>query len=352
MKKSAAKKQALGGIVPVPKRAQAEPFPEGAVTYIDAIRFALFEEMERDENVFLIGEDIGHFGGAFKATKGLLSRFGSNRVVDTPIGENAIIGLSIGSTFLGMRPVAEMQFADFVTEGYTQLVEQAAKNYYRWGAKMPLVVRLPAGGGLGAGPFHSCNPESWFLNIPGLKIVAPSTPNDARGLLKAAIRDDNPVLYLEHKFLYRRVKEELVKDDGVVPIGKARLVREGRDITVITYHSMVQVAQAAADTLSAEDGVEVEILDLRSLLPWDKDAVLNSIAKTNRALIVHEATRTGGYGAEIAATIAEEAFTELDCPVARLASLDTPVPFAPTLEKAFLPNAEKVVTRIRELLSF
>lgn len=352
MKSKKKKKIELGGIVAAPKRAQPEPFPDGPVSYIDAIRFALFEEMERDENVFLIGEDIGHFGGAFKATKGLLSRFGPNRVVDTPIGENAIIGLSVGASLLGMRPVAEMQFADFVTEGYTQLVEQAAKNYYRWGAKMPIVVRLPSGGQLGAGPFHSCNPEAWFLNIPGLKMVAPSNPNDARGLLKAAIRDNNPVLFLEHKFLYRRVKEELTRDEGVVAIGKGRIVREGKDLTIITYHAMVQASEAAAQILADEDGIQVEIVDLRSLLPWDRELVLQSVAKTNRALIIHEATRTGGYGAEIAATIAEEAFTELDCPVARLASLDTPVPFAPTLEKYFLPSTEKIVSRVRELLSF
>ncbi|MCB0338318.1 MAG: alpha-ketoacid dehydrogenase subunit beta [Bdellovibrionales bacterium] len=325
--------------------------PTGPVTYIDAIRQAMLEEMHRDENVFLIGEDIANFGGAFKATKGLVDIFGPQRVIDTPIGESGILGLSIGASMMGMRPIAEMQFADFVTCGYTQLVEQAAKNHYRWGQANPIVVRLPSGGGLGAGPFHSCNPEAWFLNIPGLKMVAPSTPNDARGLLKAAVRDNNPVLFLEHKFLYRRAKDVLTPGDDIVPIGKGKVVRSGRDLTIVTYHSMVQFSVEAADELAAE-GFDIEVIDLRSLVPWDKELVQESVSRTNRVLIVHEATRTGGYGAEIAATIAEENFKDLDAPVARVASIDTPVPFAPPLEKYFLPNKDKIAAKARELLEF
>ena len=289
------------------------------ITYLEAIRQALVDEMARDERVFLLGEDIGAYGGAFKVTDGLQERFGEARVVDTPISEAAIVGSAIGASYMGMRPVAEIQFIDFIACCFDMLTNFAATSRYRNGAGVPIVVRGPCGGGVSGGPFHSLNPESFFLNTPGLKMVEPSTAYDAKGLLKAAIRDDDPVLYFEHKYLYRRIKDEVPDEDYVVPIGKAAIRREGGDLSIITFGAMVYTALDAAKQL-AEQGVEAEVLDLRSLAPLDREAVLTSVSKTSRALLLHEATLTGGIGGELAAIIAEEAFEYLDAPVMRVAS--------------------------------
>ena len=320
-------------------------------TYLEAIRQGLADEMARDPRVFIIGEDVGAFGGAFKVTEGLSERFGRERVIDTPISETAIIGAAIGAAYAGMRPVAEMQFIDFLACGFNIFTNFAARSRYRWGAGVPLVVRGPCGGGVGGGPFHSANPEASYLNTPGLKIVEPSTAHDAKGLLKAAIRDDDPVLFLEHKFLYRRIKDDVPADDYIVPIGKAAVRRAGTHLSIVTFGAMVQVALDAAEQLAAA-GIEAEVIDLRTLAPLDKETVLASIAKTSRALILHEAPRTGGIGGEIAATIAEEAFEYLDAPVTRVASLDTTVPYSPPLEAAFLPNAARVVAAARRLAEY
>lgn len=320
-------------------------------TYLEAIREGIREEMERDPNVFLLGEDIGVYGGAFKVTAGMLERFGERRVVDTPISESAIVGAAIGASLAGLRPVAEMQFADFITCGYDQIVNFAAKCRYRWGAPVPIVIRAPSGGGIHGGPFHSQNPEAWFVRTPGLKVVAPATPTDAKGLIKSSIRDNNPVLFFEHKALYRRVKEELPRGDYTVPIGKARVFREGSDISVITYGAMVYVAEEAAVQLDKE-GVSMEIVDLRTLLPLDEETVLASVRKTAKAILLHEDTLTGGVGGEIAARIAEKAFEYLDGPLARIAAPDTPVPYSPPLEAAFLPSVEKVVEKARWLAAY
>lgn len=321
------------------------------VTYLDAISDALREEMRRDSSVFLMGEDIGLYGGAFKVTKGFTEEFGEGRVIDTVLAEAAIIGAATGAAIAGMRPVAEMQFADFVTSGFNQLVHITSKYHYRNFVSVPLVVRLPSGGGIRGGPFHSTSPEAWFFHTPGLKLVAPSTPYDAKGLLKAAIRDPNPVLYFEHKFLYRHVKAEVPDGDYIVPIGEADIKRPGSDISVITYGTGVHWSLEAAEAI-AKEGVDVEVLDLRSLMPFDKERILASVKKTGKALIVHEDTLTGGIGAEIAALIAEQAFEHLDAPVHRVASIDTPVPYAPTLEEFFLPNAAKVLDALRRLANY
>ncbi len=321
------------------------------ISYLEAIRQALFDEMARDERVFVMGEDIGAYGGAFKVTEGLLDKYGEQRVVDTPISEAAIVGSAIGASYMGLRPVCELQFIDFIACCFDMLTNFAATSRYRNGAGVPLVVRGPCGGGVNGGPFHSLNAESFFLNTPGLKMVEPSTAYDAKGLLKAAIRDDDPVLYFEHKYLYRRIKDEVPDEDYVVPIGKAALRREGRDLSIITFGAMVYTALDAATAL-ARDGVEAEVLDLRSLAPLDREAVLATVAKTSRALLLHEATRTGGIGGELAAIIAEEAFNHLDAPVVRVASADTPVPYAPPLEAAFLPNVDKVVSAARRLVDY
>jgi 2-oxoisovalerate dehydrogenase E1 component beta subunit len=322
-----------------------------AITYLEAIRQALLEEMEKDPRVFLIGEDVGTYGGAFRVTAGFLERFGRARVIDTPISESAIVGASIGAALMGMRPVAEMQFIDFISCAFDMLVNYAAKSRYRWGGGVPLVVRGPSGGGVHGGPFHSQNPESYFMNVPGLKIVAPGTVPDAKGLMTAAIRDPDPVIYLEHKFLYRRIKQDLPEGELLVPIGKARLAREGRDVSVVTYAAMLHVALEAAEA-AARDGISVEVLDLRTLLPLDEEAVLATAAKTGKLIVLHEATRTGGPGGEVAALVAERAFEHLDAPIVRLAPPDTPVPYAPTLEEFFLPNAEKVGKAIRALYDY
>ncbi len=321
------------------------------ITYLEAIRQALFEEMERDQRVYVLGEDVGVYGGAFKVTEGLVERFGEERVVDTPISETAIVGSAIGASYMGMRPVAEIQFIDFIACCFDMLTNFAATSRYRNGAGVPIVVRGPCGGGVGGGPFHSLNPESFFLNTPGLKMVEPSTAYDAKGLLKAAIRDDDPVLYFEHKYLYRRIKDEVPTDDYVVPLGKAAIRRQGSDLSIVTFGAMVYTALDAAARL-AEDGVEAEVLDLRSLAPLDREAVLTSVARTSRVLLLHEATLTGGIGGELAAIISEEAFEYLDAPVMRVASADSPVPYSPPLEAAFLPSVEKVVAAAKRLVRY
>ena len=321
-------------------------------TYLQAISDALRQEMRRDKRVFLIGEDIGVYGGAFKVTQGFQEEFGAWRVIDAPLSETAIVGACTGAAIVGMRPVAEMQFADFVSCAWDHLATVAAKQHYRSGTAIPIVVRLPSGGGFSGGPFHSQNPESSFAHVPGLKCVCPSTPSDAKGLLTTAIEDPNPVLYFEHKHLYRRIKGEVPDERYTIPIGKARLHREGEDVSVITWGAMVYTATEAAERLAAEDGLSVEIVDLRSVLPWDKKAVLESVRKTSKALVLHEDTRTAGFGAEIAATIAEEAFEHLDAPVTRIAAPDAPVPFSPPLEKAFIPQVEDVVAGLRELVEY
>ena len=321
------------------------------LTYIEAVRLAMLEEMERDQRVFVLGEDVGIYGGAFRATQGFLEAFGETRVVDTPISETAIVGAAIGAALMGMRPVAEMQFIDFISCAFDMIVNYAAKTRYRWGAGLPLVIRGPSGAGVRGGPFHSQSPEAFFLNVPGLKIVAPATPTDAKGLLTAAIRDPDPVIYLEHKFLYRRLKEEVPDGEVVVPIGKARLARAGKDVSIITYGAMLHVALEAAEG-AARDGIDVDVLDLRTLLPLDEEAILTTAAKTGKVIVLHEPTRTGGPGGEIAAIIAERAFEHLDAPVVRVAPPDTPVPYSPPLEDHFLPNPEKVGKAIRAIYDY
>jgi pyruvate/2-oxoglutarate/acetoin dehydrogenase E1 component len=321
------------------------------VTYLEAIRQAMWEEMERDPAVFLIGEDVGQYGGAFRTSAGLVDHFGAGRVIDTPIAEAAIVGAAAGAAMAGMRPIAEMQFIDFIACAFDMLTNLAATQRYRTGIGVPMVVRGPSGGGVHGGPFHSLNPEAFFMNTPGLKIVAPSTAYDAKGLLKAAIRDDDPVIYIEHKYLYRRIKEHLPEKDYIVPIGKAAVRREGKDLTIITWGAMVYTALEAAEQL-ALDGASAEVIDLRSLLPYDEEAILSSVAKTNRAIVLHEATRTGGVGGEFAAVIADKAFDYLDAPVRRVASIDSPVPYSPPLESFFLPNKDKVLAAARDLLAY
>jgi 2-oxoisovalerate dehydrogenase E1 component beta subunit len=324
------------------------------LSYLEAIREALLEEMQRDARVFVLGEDVGEYGGAFGVTQGLFEQFGELRVVDTPISESAIIGISIGASLRGYRPVAEMQFADFISCGFDQIVNQAATLRYRYGgrAAVPIVVRAPSGGNVGGGLYHSQNPEAWFIHRPGLKVVAPSTAYDAKGLLKAAIRDDNPVIYLEHKYLYRRAKGPVPEgDDEIVPIGVAATRREGRDATVLTYGAMVVPALEAADRL-AREGAEVEVIDLRTLWPFDRDAILKSVEKTSRAMIVHEDVKTLGIGAELSAVIMEERFESLDAPVQRVTYPDTHCPFSQVLEAANLPDADKITDALRRLLAY
>jgi len=321
------------------------------ITYIEAIRQALWEEMERDERVFLIGEDIGVYGGAFKITQGFLERFGEDRVIDTPIAESAIVGSAVGAALMGLRPVVEMQFSDFIACAFDQIVNMAAKFHYRTGTSVPLVIRAPSGGRVHGGPFHSQNPEGWFVHVPGLKVLAPSTPHDAKGLLKAAIRDPDPVIYFEHKYLYRRVKSKVPDEDFVVPIGKAEVKRDGSDLSLITYGAMVHQAIEVANRLSGK-GISVEVLDLRTLLPLDREAILATARKTGKALIVHEATRTGGIGGEVAATIVESAFDCLDGPILRVTAPDTPVPFTTPLEEAFLPNVDKIAEAAERLAAY
>jgi 2-oxoisovalerate dehydrogenase E1 component beta subunit len=321
------------------------------LTYLDAIRQGLWEEMERDSSVFLLGEDIGAYGGAFRVTAGMLEKFGEKRVVDTPISESAIVGAAVGAALMGMRPVAEMQFMDFVSCGLDQICNMAAKIHYRWGAKVPMVVRGPSGAGVHGGPYHSQSNEMWFVHTPGLKVVVPATAYDAKGLIKSAIRDENPVIFFEHKFLYRQIKEEVPADDYVVPLGKATVRLQGEDISVITYGAMVWTALEAANALEKE-GVSLEVVDLRTLLPYDEETVLASVKKCNKVILLHEDTRIGGMAGEIAALIAEKAFEELDGPIVRVTAPDTPVPFAPPLEEYFLPNAKKVIEAARKLAAY
>jgi len=321
------------------------------VTYLEAISQALREEMRRDPTVFLMGEDIGVFGGAFKITKGFLEEFGEERVIDTPIAESGFTGAACGAAIMGFRPVVEFQFADFFSCAFDQIVNFAAKCYYRWGIPVPVVFRGPSGGGFRGGPYHSQNPEAWFTHVPGLKVVQPSTPYEAKGLLKAAIRDNNPVLYFEHKHLYRRIREDVPEEDYEVPLGVADVKREGKDLSIVTYGAMVHASLEAAENL-AKEGAEVEVVDLRTLTPLDKDCFLASVRKTGRALVVHEAHLTSGFGGEVASIIAEEAWESLDAPVKRIGSLDVPIPFSPTLEDAVLPSAAKIEAGARWLLEY
>jgi 2-oxoisovalerate dehydrogenase E1 component beta subunit len=323
----------------------------GETTYLEAIRQGLWEEMEADESVFMLGEDIGAYGGAFKVTDGFLDRFGGQRIIDTPVSEGAIVGAAVGAALMGMRPVAEMQFIDFMSCGFDMLTNVAAKNRYRWGAAVPIVVRGPAGGGVRGGPFHSLQAESYYAHTAGLKVVCPATAYDAKGLIKAAVRDDDPVIYQEHKYLYRRIKEDLPDEDYVVPLGSARVARSGRDLSVVTYAAMVHVALEAAEEL-AEDGVEIEVVDLRSLVPLDEETVLTSVARTGKAVVLHEAPRTGGFGAEISATIAEKAFEYLEAPIVRVTAPDTPVPYSPPLEDYYLPGKNDLLEITRRLLDY
>jgi len=321
------------------------------LTYLEAIREAMEQEMSRDRRVFILGEDVGTYGGAFRVTQGFLEKFGPERIIDTPISETGLIGAAIGASLFGMRPIAELQFIDFIACGFNQIVNYAAKSRYRWGGGVPIVIRGPAGAGVHGGPFHSQSPESYFMNVPGLKIVVPATPTDAKGLMLAAIRDPDPVIFLEHKFLYRRLKEDVPEGDYETPIGQARLALEGDDVSIITYGAMVHASLEAAEKVAGE-GLSVEIIDLRTLLPLDRPRILETVKKTGRVLIVHEATRTGGPGGEIAALIAEHAFLHLDAPVVRLAPPDTPVPYSPPLEEFFLPNAAKIAEALRALAEY
>ena len=322
------------------------------VTYLEAIREALVEEMERDKDVFCIGEDIGVYGGAFKVTEGLLERFGEQRVIDSPISETAIVGAAAGAAHMGMRPVVEMQFIDFIANAYDMLTNYVATARYRAFLPCPMVVRGPSGGYVRGGPFHSQNPEAGFVHTPGLKVVYPATAEDAKGLLKAAIRDDDCVLFFEHKYLYRRVKGEMPAGDVIVPIGKARTARAGSDLSIITYAATVYKALDAAEQLEREDGLSVEVIDLRSLNPLDDEAIVATVKKTNRALIVHEDTRTGGIAGEITARINESCFEWLDAPVLRVTAHDVPLPYATQLEDFVLPQTQDIVAAARTLAAY
>jgi 2-oxoisovalerate dehydrogenase E1 component beta subunit len=324
------------------------------VTLLEAIREGIWEEMERDPSVFLMGEDIGVYGGAFKVTEGMLDAFGPLRVVDTPISEIGFTGAAAGAAHMGMRPVVEMQFIDFIANAYDMLTNYVATARYRAFLPTPMVVRGPSGGYVRGGPFHSQNPEAAFFHTPGLKIVYPATAYDAKGLIKAAIRDDDPVLFFEHKWLYRRpqLREVLPNEDYVVPIGKARTHREGKDLTIVTYAALVHKSQEAAEVLEKEDGLDVEIIDLRTILPLDDDAIVESVKKTNRLLIVHEDTRTGGIAGEIAMRVSEKAFEWLDAPIQRVTALDAPIPYSPPLEDYFLPQTDDIVKAARWLANY
>ncbi len=322
------------------------------ITYLEAIREALFEEMERDLNVFCLGEDIGAYGGAFKVTEGLMAKFGEKRVIDTPISEAAIIGAAAGASHMGLRPVAELQFIDFISCGYDMLTNYVATARYRAFLPCPMVVRGPSGGYVRGGPFHSQNPEAAFLHTPGLKIVYPATASDAKGLMKAAIRDDDCVLFFEHKYLYRRVKEVMPDGDHVVPIGKARVAREGTDVSIITYAATVWKALEAAELLAKDDGISVEVIDLRTLLPMDDEAIQATVKKTNRVMVVHEDTRTGGIAGEITARINETCFEWLDAPVLRVTAHDVPLPYSPPLEDFVLPQVSDIVNVARHLARY
>lgn len=325
-----------------------------ALTFIEAIRQGIHEEMTRDASVFVIGEDIGAYGGAFKLTEGFIDELGAERMIDTPISESAIVGAACGAALMGMKPVAEFQFIDFISCGFDMLTNYAAKSRYRGCGAISAVFRGPCGSGVRGGPFHSLNAESFFLNTAGIKMVEPSTAYDAKGLIKAAIRDPDPVLFFEHKKLYRlpRLREELPEDDYIVEIGKAKTAREGKDLSIITFGAQVLNALDAADELEKSDGLQIEVIDLRTLAPLDKEAILATVKKTNRAMILHESSLTGGIGGEISAIIAEEAFEWLDAPVIRVASIDAPVPFAPQMEDYFLPQVSEIVEATRRLANY
>jgi len=336
----------------VSKAALVSPVNETSTRrYVDAISDALKQKMEEDEQVLILGQDVAEYGGVFKITQNFIEKFGKQRVRNTPIIESAAVGAGMGLALEGFKPVVEMQFADFVSCGFNQIVNNLAKTHYRWGSALNVTIRLPYGGGMGAGPFHSQSPEAWFFHVPGLKIIAPSTPIDAKGLLIAAINDPNPVLFFEHKGLYRSTREEVPENAYTVEIGKAKTVRSGTDATIVTYGLAVYWAEELADSL-AKEGISLEIIDLRTLLPWDKETVLESVRKTNRVMVLHEASHTGGIGAEIAATIAEDAFKELDAPVMRMASMDIPIPFHPDFEREIYWPKERLPERMRELLEF
>jgi pyruvate/2-oxoglutarate/acetoin dehydrogenase E1 component len=320
----------------------------GTMTYLQAISDGLRCEMRDDDRVLVMGEDIGTFGGAFKVTDGFIEEFGARRVMDTPLAESGIIGTAVGASVVGLRPVCEMQFADFVSCGFDQLVNVAAKMRYRQGLAVPITVRLPSGGGFSGGPFHSQNPEAWFMHVPGIKVVAPSTAEDAKGLLVGAIRDPNPVCFLEHKHLYRRVKGEVAEGAWATPF-TARVAREGTDLTVVAYGAMVHTALEATADL---EGASIEVLDLRSLVPLDEEAILSSVAKTSKVVVLDEANRTCAAGAEVAALIAERAWEDLDGPVVRVATPDVPIPFSPPLEQAVLPSVDRVREACRDLLAY
>ena len=321
------------------------------LTYLETIRQGIWEEMESDPSVFCIGEDIGIYGGAFKVTDGFIDRFGAERVIDTPIAESAIVGAAFGAAITGMRPVAEFQFMDFIGCAFNQITNMVAKAHYRWGAPAPLVIRGPSGGNVHGGPFHSQNPEMYFVHTPGLKVVCPASAYDAKGLIKASIRDNNPVIFFEHKYLYRRIKEDVPAEDYTIPLGKARIAREGHDLSIITYAAMVYVALEAAETLATE-GIEAEVIDLRTVSPLDREAIVETVRKTNKVIVLHEDVRTGGIAGEIAAIINEEAFDELDGPIVRITALDTPVPFSPPQEEYFLPKVSDVVREARRLKAY
>ncbi len=321
------------------------------MTYLQAISDALRYEMRRDSNVFVLGEDIGAFGGAFKITQGFIDEFGAERVIDTPISESGFVGAACAAATTGFRPVVEFQFIDFIACAFDQIVNFAAKCYYRWGIAVPVVFRGPTGGGIHAGPYHSQNPEAWFTHVPGLKVVLPATAKDAKGLLIAAIRDNNPVVYMENKFLYRHYKEDVPEGEYTVPIGVAALRTMGDDLSIISYGATVHLCVEVARTLERE-GASVEVVDLRSLVPLDRETVLASVRKTGKVLVAHEANITGGFGGEIAAIIAQDAFEYLDAPVMRIASLDVPVPFSPPLEMAMLPSVDKILAAARQLLAY
>lgn len=321
------------------------------MTYLQAISDGLREEMRRDERVYLLGEDIGVFGGAFKVTDGFQKEFGEWRVLDTPLSETAIVGAATGSAIGGMRPVAEMQFADFVSCAWDHLTTVSAKQYYRMGTPIPMTVRLPCGGGVSGGPFHSQMYDGYFAGCPGLKLALPATPEDAKGMIIEAIRDPNPVLFFEHKNLYRRVKGEVPEGVYTTPFGKARIAREGADVTIVAWSAMVHTATAAADKLATE-GIDVEVLDMRTIAPLDFEAIVESVQKTSKAIVLYEDTKTGGFGGEIAARIGEELFESLDAPVRRVASADCPIPFAPVLEKAVIPQVEDVVEAVQKLSAY
>jgi 2-oxoisovalerate dehydrogenase E1 component beta subunit len=320
------------------------------ITFLEAIRRALADEMRADPRVFLIGEDIGRYGGAFKVTAGFLDEFGAGRVIDTPISESGFTGAAIGAAMMGLRPVVEFQFIDFIANAFDMIVNFAGTNRYRWGQKVPMVLRGPSGGRVSGSAFHSGNPEAYFHRAPGLKIVYPATVEDAYGLLRAAIRDPNPVLFFEHKYLYRRIKGTLPAGLETIPLGRARLARAGRHATVVTWAAMVHVALEAAERLAAE-GIELEVLDLRTLKPMDEEAILASVAKTNRLLVLSEEPVTGSVAGDVAARVAERAFWQLDAPIARVGCPDTPVPYSPPLEDAYLPDAAKLAARVRELVA-